>query len=110
MLAGKTTLTQFIIEEQRRFPGVSGDFSGLLADIGTACKAISGAVKQGALAGILGSAGTGDNVQGEEQKKLDVISNETMLKACEWGGHLAAMASEEMDDVYAIPAQYPRGK
>lgn len=109
MLSGKTTLTQFIIEEQRRFPGVSGDFSGLLADIGTACKAISASVRQGALAGILGSAGS-ENVQDEEQKKLDVIANETMLRSCEWGGHLAGMASEEMVEIQPTPTCYPHGK
>jgi fructose-1,6-bisphosphatase len=109
MHAGKTNLTQFIIEEQRRYPSASGDFSGLLAGIGAACKAIAHAVRQGALAGVLGSAGTG-NVQGEEQKKLDIIANDAMRRACEWGGHLAAMASEEMEDILPVPTQYPRGK
>jgi fructose-1,6-bisphosphatase I len=49
-------------------------------------------------------------VQGEVQKKLDVISNEILLEANEWGGHLAAMASEEMDHPYAIPHRYPKGE
>jgi fructose-1,6-bisphosphatase I len=104
-----TTITQFLIEEQRRIRGASGDFTSLLNDIVTACKVISNAVSQGALVGVLGSAGS-DNVQGETQKKLDVISNDVMLKSNEWAGHVAAMASEEMDDVYSIPSQYPRGK
>jgi fructose-1,6-bisphosphatase I len=104
-----TTITQFIIEEQRRIADATGDFTGLLNDIVTACKVISNAVNHGALVGVLGSAGT-ENVQGESQKKLDVISNEVFLKSNEWAGHLAAMASEEMDDVYVIPGQYPRGK
>lgn len=100
---------QFIIEEQRHIPGASGDFTGLLSDIIMACKQIAHSVNKGELIGVLGSAGS-ENVQGETQKKLDVITNEIFLKANEWSGHLAAMASEEMDDIYPIPAQYPKGK
>jgi fructose-1,6-bisphosphatase I len=106
---GRTTLTQFIIEEQSHVAGATGDFTGLLNDIGTACKVISNAVSKGALVGVLGSAGE-ENVQGEVQKKLDVISNDVMLKSNEWAGHLAGMASEEMDDIYPIPAGKKRGK
>ncbi len=104
-----TTITQFIIEDQRRIEKATGDFTSLLNDIVTACKVISNLVNHGALVGVLGAAGT-ENVQGEDQKKLDVISNEVFLKSNEWAGHLAAMASEEMEDIYAIPKQYPRGK
>lgn len=104
-----TTITQFIIEEQRRIQGATGDFTSLLNDIVTACKVISNAVNKGALIGVMGSANS-ENVQGETQKKLDVITNEIFIRSNEWAGHLAGMASEEMDDVYAIPAQYPRGK
>jgi fructose-1,6-bisphosphatase I len=102
-------LVQFIIEEQRKIPGATGDFTGLLEDVIYACKQIAHAVNKGELIGVLGSAGS-ENVQGETQKKLDVITNEIFIKSTEWGGHLAAMASEEMDDIYPIPAQYPRGK
>lgn len=104
-----TTLTQFIIEEQRQVPGATGEFTGLLNDIATACKMISNGVNHGGLLGVLGAAGT-ENVQGEDQKKMDVISNEIFLKRNEWAGHLAAMASEEMDEIYQIPAGNPRGK
>src|SRR6202008_366249 len=62
----------------------------------------------GALGGVLGSMGT-ENVQGEVQKKLDVLSNEILLEANEWGGHLAGLASEEMDDPHPIPSEYPKG-
>ncbi|MFQ5469621.1 MAG: class 1 fructose-bisphosphatase [Gammaproteobacteria bacterium] len=102
------TITQFIIEEQRRVGG-SGDFTSVLNDTFTACKNISSAVNKGALIGVLGSAGS-ENVQGETQKKLDIITNDMMIKANEWGGHLAGMASEEEEVVYKIPDQYPRGK
>ncbi|MGD8592374.1 MAG: class 1 fructose-bisphosphatase [Gammaproteobacteria bacterium] len=103
------TITQFISEEQRRVGGATGEFTALLNDIVTACKYISNAVNQGALVDVLGTAGS-ENVQGETQKKLDVISNDVFIKSNEWAGHLAAMASEEMDDIYPIPAQYPKGK
>src|SRR5512135_3279982 len=103
------SLVQFIIEEQRAIPGASGDFTGLISDIVSACKQIAHDVNKGALIGVLGSAGS-ENVQGEVQKKLDVITNEVFLRANEWGGHLGAMASEEMDDIYRIPSHYPRGK
>ena len=104
-----TTITQFIIEEQRNVPGATGDFTSLLNDVVTACKVISNLVNHGALVGVLGAAGS-ENVQGEDQKKLDVISNDVFLKTNEWAGHLAAMASEEMEEVYQIPGQYPKGK
>lgn len=107
MKIGKT-ITQFIIEEQRKM-GASGDFTALLNDVCMACKNISSAVNKGALIGVLGTAGS-ENVQGETQKKLDIISNEMMLDANCWGGHLAAMASEEMEEVSQIPNQYPKGK
>ena len=103
------SLIQYIIEEQRHIPNASGEFTGLLSDIVSACKQIAHDVNKGALIGVLGSAGS-ENVQGETQKKLDIITNEVFIKANEWGGHLAAMASEEMDDIYPIPAQYPKGK
>ena len=74
-----------------------------------ACKSISQAVNKGALGGVLGSAGS-ENVQGEVQKKLDIIANEVLIEANEWGGHLAAMASEEMDSIYAVPNRYPQGE
>ncbi len=77
-----TTLTQFIIEEQHRIPGATGDFIGLLNDIVTACKAISNAVNKGALVGLMGSLDS-ENVQGEVQKKLDVIANEIMIRSNE---------------------------
>lgn len=104
-----TTLTQFIIEDQRKIAGASGDFTALLNDIVTAIKTISNEVNRGALIGVMGALDT-QNVQGETQKKLDVITNEIMISNNEWAGHLAGMASEEMDDVYSIPKQYPLGK
>jgi len=99
-----TTLTQFMIEEQRRIQSATGDFTSLLNDIVTACKVISHACDQGALIDVLGSADV-ENVQGETQKKLDIITNDIMIKSNEWSGHVAAMASEEMEDSDKIPKQ-----
>jgi len=104
-----TTLSQFIIEETRLYPEASGDFAALLNDLMVACKFIGSQVYRGALVGALGSAETG-NVQGEVQKKLDVIANDAILKSMDWTGHLAGMVSEEEDGPYAIPAGVPRGK
>jgi fructose-1,6-bisphosphatase I/sedoheptulose-1,7-bisphosphatase len=109
MLTDHTTLSQFLIEERRRFPEATGDFSALIIDVGLACKAIARRVANGALGGALGQAGS-TNIQGETQQKLDVIANDMFIKANEWGGQLAGMASEEMDMPWAIPARYPRGK
>ncbi|MGD8483840.1 MAG: class 1 fructose-bisphosphatase, partial [Thioalkalispiraceae bacterium] len=109
MQDGRTSITQFIIEEQRHIENATGDFTSLLNDVVTACKVISNLVNQGDLVGILGAAGS-ENVQGEEQKKMDIITNDVFLETNQWAGHLAAMASEEMDDIYHIPSQYPKGK
>ena len=108
-MTNKVSLTQFIIEQQRGLPDASGTFSSLLNNIVTACKEISHLVNRGNLVGVLGSAES-ENVQGEVQKKLDVITNDIMVNALNWTGHLAGMASEEVDDIIAIPAQYPKGK
>ncbi|QDF96085.1 fructose-bisphosphatase class I [Azoarcus sp. DD4] len=103
----RVTLTQFLIEQQRA-GRVSADLRLLIEVVARAVKAIGVNVSKGALAGVLGEAGT-DNVQGEAQKKLDVIANEILLQANEWGGHLAAMASEEVETVHQIPFDYPKG-
>lgn len=102
-------LTQFLINEQRKIPSATGELTLLLNDIASACKAIGHEVNRGALAGNLDVIGT-ENVQGEVQKKLDVISNDIFIHSLEWTGHLAAMASEENDEIIQIPAQYPKGK
>jgi len=108
MLYGRTTLSKFIIEEQRRLEG-GAELIALVNDIQTACKYIASAVARGALTDARGSAGS-VNAQGEDQKPLDLIANEIMVQSCEWGGHLAGMMSEEMDAPTPIPPQYPRGR
>lgn len=103
-----TTLSRYLIEAQRD-NHINADLRFLIEVVARACKAISISIGKGALSGVLGEAGS-DNVQGEAQKKLDVISNEILLEANEWGGHLAAMASEEMDHPHPIPHRYPKGE
>ena len=105
----RINLTRYLIEEQREHNTIPAELRLLLEVVARACKAISHSVNKGALAGVLGSAGTG-NVQGETQQKLDVIANEVLLEANEYGGNLAAMASEEMESFYEIPHRYPKGE
>ena len=108
----RTTLSRYLIEEQREKGKINADLRLLLEVVSRACKGISIAIGKGASAengGVLGEAGS-DNVQGETQKKLDVLSNEILLDANEWGGHLAGMASEEMAEPHSIPNRYPQGE
>ncbi len=115
-LSHRSTLTQYLIEQRRRFPSASGDLNALLLEVALACKSIARAVAFGELGGVMGDAavdaaqGGAVNVQGEVQKKLDVLSNDVFVRMNEWAGHLAGMASEEMEMPCQIPAQYPRGK
>lgn len=102
------TLTKFLLEEQRKFPGSSGNFTALFSDLGTAAKLVSREVRRAGLVDILGASGN-RNIHGEEVQKLDELANETFIRAMEHGGHLAAMASEEMDDIIHVDGKYPKG-
>jgi len=106
---GTTTLTRFLIEEQRRTSGAGGGFTALVNDVRLACKRISTLIGKGALSGALGDAGS-DNVHGEQQKKLDLLANEIFVRTNEWGGQLAGLVSEEMREPYPIPSEFPRGR
>ena len=105
----RTSLTQYLVEKQRTDKALPAELRLLIEIVSRACKTISHSVSKGALGGVLGSLDQ-ENVQGEVQKKLDVISNEVLLEANEWGGHLAAMASEEMETIHLIPNRYPKGE
>ena len=118
-LSQRWTLTRYLIEERRRFPNASGDLNALILDISLACKAIARIVAFGGLSDTLGligmapaaAVGGGANGLSEGHKKpLDVISNELFIRMNEWNGHLAGMASEEMDEPQQIPSAFPRGK
>jgi len=109
MSTKKISLTRYLVEQQRVDGHIPSQLRLLLEVVARACKSISQAVNKGALGGVLGSAHS-ENVQGEIQKKLDIIANEVLIEANEWGGHLAAMASEEMDAIYVVPNRYPKGE
>ena len=108
-MSSRISLSRYLVEQQRSKGHIPADLRLLLEVVARACKSISHAVNKGALGGVLGSAES-ENVQGEVQKKLDIIANEVLLEANEWGGHLAAMASEEMDSIYLVPNRYPQGE
>jgi len=108
MLLGRTTLSKFLIQQLSAIEGAS-DLGALLVDVAAAVKAISAMTAKGALGGYLGKIGT-TNVQGETQQKLDVLADDVIIKSCEWGGLVAGMASEELEEPYAIPGEYPRGR
>ncbi|UCV03160.1 class 1 fructose-bisphosphatase [Dechloromonas denitrificans] len=103
------TLARYLTEEQRDKGVITADLKFLIEIVSRACQAISVAIGKGGLGGVLGEAGS-DNIQGEAQKKLDVLSNDILLEANEWGGHLAAMASEEMDLPHLVPHRFPKGE
>ena len=113
-LSHRWTLTRYLIDERRRFPQASGDLNALILDISIACKAIARIVAFGELGDSFGQAakpqGGALNVQGEVQKPLDILSNEIFIRMNEWNGHLAGMASEEMDQPKQIPQEHLRGK
>lgn len=108
-MSSKISLTRYLVEQQRIDGHIPSELRLLLEVVARACKSISQAVNKGALGGVLGTAGS-ENVQGEVQKKLDIIANEVLIEANEWGGHLAAMASEEMEGIYVVPNRYPKGE
>jgi fructose-1,6-bisphosphatase I len=108
-MSQRISLTRYLIEQQRQHGLIPSELRLLLEIVARACKRIAISVNKGALGEVLGSAGS-ENVQGEVQKKLDIIANEVLIDANEWGGHLAAMASEEMDTIYVVPNRYPQGE
>ena len=103
------SITQFIIEQQRAHSDSTGEFTGLINDIVSACKKISHLVNRSGIIG-LGGAAESENVQGEVQKKLDIITNDVMVGHLNWTGNLAAMASEEVEEIIQIPDDMPKGK
>ncbi|MCZ8177137.1 MAG: class 1 fructose-bisphosphatase [Betaproteobacteria bacterium] len=105
----RISLTQYLVEQQREHGRIQGELRLLIEVVARACKRIAIAVNKGALGDVLGSTDQ-SNVQGEIVKKLDLIANEVLIEANEWGGHLAAMASEEMDSIHVVPNRYPQGE
>jgi fructose-1,6-bisphosphatase I len=108
-MSRKVSLTQYLIEQQRQHGKIPAELRLLIEVVARACKSIAISVNKGALGDVMGTAGS-ENVQGEIQKKLDIIANEVLIEANEWGGHLAAMASEEMEGIYVVPNRFPQGE
>src|SRR5471030_2379625 len=98
------TLGQFIIEKQADFPFAKGELSRLLRDIGIAAQIVNREVNKAGLIDILGTNGT-TNIQGEEQKKLDVYANDQCISALKCGGECCIVVSEENDDFLHIDGE-----
>ena len=103
------TIERYIIEQERLHPEATGELSGILYDLALAAKMIAMKVRSAGLADIIGSAES-ENIQGEVQQKLDVLSNDIIVKALDHGGRLCAMASEEEPDIIPIPEKFRCGK
>lgn len=102
------TITRFVLNEQSKYAESRGDFTILINHIVLGCKFVCSSVNKAGLAKILGLAGD-TNVQGEEQKKLDVISNEVFVKALISSGRTCLLVSEEVEDAIIVPPAQ-RGK
>ena len=92
-----TTLARFIAQEQKHFPEARGELSQLLADLSLAAKIINRDVNRAGLISADGGVG-GQNVQGEEQMKLDIVADIRFARALQRGGQACAIASEEMEN------------
>ncbi|RMD82675.1 MAG: class 1 fructose-bisphosphatase [Candidatus Dadabacteria bacterium] len=103
------TVARHIMEQERLHPEATGEFSALLHDIMLAAKLIHREVSKAGLLDVLGKTGH-TNVQGEEVMKLDAFAHRVIYEALDHTGHLCVMASEEAEDVLAIPPEYPCGK
>jgi fructose-1,6-bisphosphatase I len=106
---GMTTIERHILEEQMSHPGATGALTGMLYDLALAGKVISNAMNHAGLVKILGRTGE-TNVQGEEVMKLDVLADQTIRTLNARSGRVAAMVSEEQDDIVQVPDGYPNGK
>ncbi len=103
------TIERHILEQQKRHPEATGVLTGILYDIALAGKLISRETNRAGLTDILGLTGT-SNIQGEEVAKLDQFSNSAIIRLNQFTGRLAAMASEEMEDIVTIPDRFPTGR
>jgi fructose-1,6-bisphosphatase I len=109
MQTSVTTIERFILDQEDRYPEATGELSNLLYDIALASKIIAAAIRRAGLVNILGAAGN-QNVQGEEQQKLDVFANETIKNCLKHSGRVCAMGSEEDRELIPVPPEYAAGK
>nr|HQU77534.1 class 1 fructose-bisphosphatase [Chitinophagales bacterium] len=101
------TLVEFIIERQSDFPYATGELTRLLSDISIAAKVVNREVNKAGLVDILGAEGS-ENIQGEEQQKLDVFANTQFIEALNAGGEVCGIASEELDDFIGLDGKVSR--
>lgn len=104
-----TTIERFILDQEDRYPEATGELSNLLYDIALACKVIAASIRRAGLVNILGSANA-QNVQGEEQQKLDILANETIKNCLSHTGRVCVMGSEEEEDIIPVPVDMQAGK
>ena len=97
MMSQRVTLTQYLIEQRRRFPQASGSFNSVILAVALACKALSRKVAYGALAGLDGPVGEG-RPREQDQQKLDVLANETFVQCLQWGGYVRGLLSQQMQE------------
>ncbi len=109
MHEGIITIERHIVEMERRYPEATGEFTGLLYDISLAAKIISSEVNKAGLVEIIGKSGV-KNLHGEEVQKLDVFANNVLIHSLSYTGNIAALASEENEDIIPIPNGYKKGK
>lgn len=109
MLTSRTTLPQYLMEEQRRHEHSTGDFNALVLEIALACKAIAQRVARGALDSLSDPARP-DPGHLRGSSVLDAAANDAFQRATEWGGRLAGMVSENVEEPITVPPSYPRGK
>jgi fructose-1,6-bisphosphatase I len=102
------TIERHILEQQRKYPHATGAFSGLLYDIALTAKIIARETTRAGLVNILGSTDFA-NVHEEVQQKLDVFADQTLFRMCDHTGRLCCMASEESEEILAIPDEFPCG-
>ena len=106
---GSSTLSRYILAEQRNYPEASGDFTIILEQIAFAAKLIGREVNKAGIANIVGTLAS-SNIHGETQQKLDLFANTNVIQALDHLGLLSGMASEEIADIITIPDKYPKGK
>ncbi|MGD8489627.1 MAG: class 1 fructose-bisphosphatase [Anaerolineae bacterium] len=103
------TIERHILEQQKRHPEATGVLTSILYDIAVAGKLIARETTRAGLEDILGLTGS-RNIQGEEVAKLDQYANAAIIRLNQFTGRLAAMASEEVEDLIPIPDGFPTGR
>jgi fructose-1,6-bisphosphatase I / sedoheptulose-1,7-bisphosphatase len=102
----QVTLTQYLIEERRRYPKASGSFNSVILALALACKALSRKVAYG---GLPGTNGETPGSRAQPQQQLDVLANNAFLQCVQWGGHVRGVLSQEMEDPWLATGEATAG-